>query len=55
MDKNLDYNFKQSKNSNDRYYEIYKYFESISRKESSAFQELLDYTLKNNTNLKKKK
>lgn len=55
MDKNLDYNFKQSKNDNDKYYEIYKYFESISHKEHSAFQELLDYTIKNKMNLKKEK
>ncbi|MDD2482238.1 MAG: hypothetical protein WCY24_08850 [Lutispora sp.] len=54
MNRNFDYNFKQTKNNNDKYYEIYRYFESISNREHSAFQELLDYTLKNKTNLKKK-
>ena len=55
MDKGFYYDFKGPKNNNDKFYEIYRYFESISHKEGSAFQELLDYTLKNNTNLKKKK
>ena len=48
MKKNFNSNIKQPKYSNDRFYEIYRYFESISHKESSAFQELLDYTIKNN-------
>ena len=55
MDKNINYDFKQLKNSNDKFYEIYRYFESISHREHSAFEELLDYTLKNNTSFSKKK
>ncbi len=54
MDKNLNSNFKQPKNNNDKFYEIYRYFESISQKESSAFQELLDFTIKNNSHKRKK-
>lgn len=54
MDKNLNSSIKQPKNNNDKFYEIYRYFESISQKENSAFQELLDYTIKN-TNYKRKK
>jgi len=54
MEKNINNNYKQTKNSNDKFYEIYRYFESISQKQSSAFRELLDYTIKNNSSKKYK-
>lgn len=54
MEKNINNNYKQAKNSNDKFYEIYRYFESISQKQSSAFRELLDYTIKNNGSKKYK-
>lgn len=54
MEKNINNNYKQTKNSNDKFYEIYRYFESISQKQSSAFRELLDYTIKNNGSKKYK-
>ena len=43
MKKNFNSNIKQPKNSNDRFYEIYRYFESISHK---AHLGALDYTIK---------
>lgn len=48
MNKETNYNPTQSNSNNDKFWEIYRYFESISAREHSAFQELLAYTMKNN-------
>ncbi len=55
MSKEISYNSNQTKKSNDKFWEIYRYFESISNKEHSAFQELLDFTIKNGHSHKKQK
>lgn len=55
MNKEANYNSTQTKNNNDKFWEIYGYFESISDKEHSAFQELLDFTIKNSRSHKKQK
>ena len=47
MNKETNNDSTQIKSNNDKFWEIYRYFESISDKEHSAFQELLDFTMKN--------
>ena len=46
MNKDLN-NFPDSfKNDNNKYWTVYKYTETISYKENSALEELLDFTMK---------
>lgn len=55
MNKNLKYYSDYSKNDNDKFWKVYRYFESISYRENSALQELLDFTIKNKHTHKNKK
>ncbi len=55
MTKSLDNYSNYPKNSNDKFWRVYRYSECISDKENSALQELLDFTMKNESNCKKKK
>ncbi|MCK9216625.1 MAG: hypothetical protein M0P77_01705 [Firmicutes bacterium] len=55
MIKNFNSYSNYPKNSNDKFWKVYRYSECISDKENSALQELLDFTMKNKTNCKKKK
>ncbi len=55
MIKNFNYYSNYSKNNGDKFWRVYRYSESISYKENSALQELLDFTIKCKTENKEKK